>query len=104
MLRGADGQEEELELLDVLVTAFTEGPGYAIAAVNKDPEKEQKLELHFDAAGPVHIYSLCGDSKDAYNDVDHTGASIEEWSPGSFSYGMSVTLKPHSVNVIQIGR
>ena len=45
----------------------------------------------------------CGDSTEAYNDVDHDGVVIQHKELGIFESGMMITLLPHSVNVIRIG-
>lgn len=54
-----------------------------------------------DAAGTVTVDYICGDSTEAYNDVDHDGVVIQHKELGIFESGMMITLPPHSVNVIQ---
>ena len=101
-LRAKDGAPVPTELLDVLVTSFTDRLGLAVAAVNKDPSEIQPLMLDFDAAGEVTQYYISGDSTEAYNDIGHTAVSILRKEAGRFARGMEIQLPPHSVSVIQI--
>ena len=100
--RNREGQMVETDLIDTVTTAFADRKGIAVAAVNKDPDHEQALIIDADISGQVTVRSICGDSKDAYNDIDHEGVTIEETSVGSYSRPMKIMLKPHSVNVIRI--
>ncbi len=92
--------EKTVDTVDLVVTCG-EG-GYAIAAVNKDPEKEQSFELTLlgDKVSRMRVHTLNGPSPDSYNDVGRTEVSVREteWTP----FTGSVTLAPHSVNVIEL--
>ena len=103
MMKSADGSGVKVRQADVVATAFTGKAGYAIAAVNKEKEKWQELELDIAAEGPVEVYYIGGSGTEAYNDVDHEEVTIHRESPGSFTNGMTVRLRPHSVNIIRIG-
>ena len=102
-LKSRKGDPVDVELLDVVVTSFSDRKGYAVAAVNKDGCCARKLTLDMEAEGDVSIHYISGDSTEAYNDIGHEGVQILHEKLGAFSRGMEVELKPHSVNIIQIG-
>ena len=101
-LRAKDGTPTDTELLDVLVTAFSDRPGTAVAVVNKDPEKTQSITLSFEAEGKVTQYYISGNSTESYNDIDRTEVETRSRELGTFREGMKVELPAHSVNIIQI--
>ena len=74
-----------------------------MAAVNKhmDESQESAIDGEFENAKVV-MYSISGNDKDSYNDIDRNEVTINEEIIGRFESGMKITLKPHSVNVIQI--
>ena len=48
------------------------------------------------------LHYISGESTEAYNDIDREMVTIQHEELGTFQSGMSVRLKPHSVNIIQI--
>ena len=48
----------------------------------------------------MRIHTVNGPSADSYNDIDRTevGITVSEWVP----FTGSITLDPHSVNVIEL--
>ena len=94
------GKVKTVDLVDVVVTQ--DGDGYAIAAINKDAEAEQCIDLSVigDEIKEVRIHTLNGPSVDSYNDIDRTdvGVTVTKWAP----YTGKVCLAPHSVNVIEL--
>ena len=102
-LRAANGSTAEVTLLDVVATAFSDKPGYAVAAVNKDAAARQSLTLDLEAEGTVTLRSVVGDSTEAYNDIGHEGVRLETLALGVYRRGMAVELPPHSVNILTIG-
>ena len=48
----------------------------------------------------MRIHTVNGPSAESYNDIDKTevGITVSEW----MSFAGSVTLQPHSVNVIEL--
>ena len=92
-----------MDALDILATTFQNKPGMAISAVNKSPDRAETIRIPLSVPGKVTLFTLNGDSKDAYNDVDHQGVEITETDLGSFADEVTITLAPHSVNVIRIG-
>ena len=92
--------KKTVDAVDIAVTC--DDTGYAVAAVNKDPEKEQTCVLRFLENAPcgMRVHTLNGPSVDACNDVDRTevGVSVSEWKP----FDGFLTLPPHSVSVIEL--
>lgn len=103
MMTAKDGKRVKVKQLDAVVTSFSDKTGYAVAIVNKESSQEQSVELDFAAAGKVSIHYISGSSTEAHNDIDHDGVKIIKEELGDYRQGMEISLKPHSVNVIQIG-
>ncbi len=102
-LRSVKGELQTVELIDAVATSFGDGPGYAIAAVNKDARHPQPLTLDMEASGKVSVSWICGESTESYNDIGHEEVTIQHEDLGLFTPGMEILLRPHSVNVIRIG-
>jgi alpha-N-arabinofuranosidase len=101
VLSGTDnGAEITVDAVDLVVTV--DDAGYAIAAVNKDPEAAQTVELRMldDAVTEMRIHTVNGPAPDSYNDIGKTdvGITVSDWMP----FDGSATLAPHSVNVIEL--
>lgn len=100
---GKNGVSLDIDTVDLLATSWSDRPGLAIAAINKDPDNCQILELNIgDISGQVSMYSICGSSVDSYNDVGRNEIFIEENKLGNWQKGMKIELQPHSVNVIKL--
>lgn len=97
------GEEITVEQLDIVATSFSDKSGYAIAVVNKSDSEEAEIALDMCGSGKAVLYYISGDSTESYNDVGHTEVSVLSEELGMFERGMEVTVKPHSVNIIQIG-
>lgn len=102
-LRAVSGKLTNVEMLDVVVTSFSDRKGYAVAAVNKDACESQELVLDADISGEVCVHYICGESTESYNDIDYEGVKIEHEILGDFCPGMRIRLRPHSVSIIWIG-
>ena len=101
VITGRDyGREVTVDAIDLAVTC--KDNSYAVAAVNKTPDSAQTVDISMigDTASQMRIHTINGPSVDAYNDIDRTqvGITVSEWMP----FTGSVTLAPHSVNVIEI--
>jgi alpha-N-arabinofuranosidase len=101
VLSGTDnGAAVTVDAVDTVITV--DDTGYAVAAVNKDPENPQTVELRLldDAVTEMRIHTVNGPAPDSYNDIDKTevGITVTDWMP----FDGSVTLAPHSVNVIEL--
>lgn len=99
----ASGQTETTELIDVLATEFSDREGTALAIVNKHPDEAQEITLDLEAEGEAVLYYIAGSSTESYNDVDREEVHIQREDMGVYTPGMRVSVKPHSVGVIQIG-
>lgn len=99
----ASGQTETTELIDVLATEFSDREGAALAIVNKHPDEAQEITLDLEADGEAVLYYIAGSSTESYNDVDREEVHIQREDMGVYTPGMRVSVKPHSVGVIQIG-
>lgn len=99
----ASGQTETTELIDVLATEFSDREGAALAIVNKHPGEAQEVTLDLEAEGEAVLYYIAGSSTESYNDVDREEVRIQREDLGVYTPGMRVSVKPHSVGVIQIG-
>ena len=98
-----NGHDVTVDGVDVICTKWSDRPGIALAAVNKEAEKEQTITLDIsECKGTVKMYTVSGTSTESYNDVDHEEVFMEEFDLGDYECGMQITLRPHSVNVIQI--
>ena len=98
-----NGTAVETPALDILATKWSDRPGMAVAVVNKEPEKERSFTLALPGgfAGAA-LYTVSGKSKDSYNDVGRTEVEIQNQELGAFRDSMEITVKPHSVNILQI--
>ncbi len=102
-VRDKKGEEHRIDALDVVTTGFSDKPGLAVAAVNKDPEREHTLKLSFHApSGRLTLWTISGNSTESYNDVNHEEVGIKEKTFGSFKPGAELPLSPHSVNLLLI--
>ena len=90
----------EIPLLDVLVTTWEDREGFAIAVVNKDPDKARDLSLDLDAEGTLTCHTLNGPSRDSYNDIGREEVGVTTKDLGAFERGKSLSFPPHSVNVL----
>ncbi|GAB2556902.1 alpha-L-arabinofuranosidase C-terminal domain-containing protein [Gracilibacillus alcaliphilus] len=98
-----NGEDLEMETIDILATKWSDKPGIALALINKHPMESQKIKLSFSASGNnVKWYGICGETPNSYNDVDKNEVTIFEEDLGDFTSNMEVELHPHSVNIIQI--
>ena len=91
--------------LDILAyTAFLKQKKFLLTVVNKEPDKEKKLEICLDensyARYEVQEYRIVGSSVDSYNDIDRTEVFIEQLPTKETSGVYQVNLAPHSINVI----
>ena len=97
---GAAPEEKAVELVDVVVTCDEDG--YAIAAVNKDACHSHSFDLSLldGQLKAMRLHTVNGPRADSYNDIDRreVGISTTDWMP----FTGSITLAPHSVNVIEL--
>ena len=100
---GKDGAAVEVPVLDVLCTRRRQDDLLAIAAVNKHPCEARRLEITPTGTSmECRVISVNGEDVDAFNDINQTGISLVEGNWISCDAPLSVSLAPHSINVIQI--
>lgn len=82
------------------------GRNIAIAAVNKDPAREHAVSLSIDGESEKEchliLHTLNGPDRDSYNDKDREEVRVTHAEPFQFRGGCEISLKPHSVNIIEI--
>ena len=103
---GKAGNEEDVSVLDVLATRRSEDGMLAIAAVNKHAAASRELTLQAEQMPDKREYRVLtvnGESTESYNDIGVDGITRAEsaWQPLT-GPALTVTLQPHSVNVIQL--
>jgi len=96
------GHSVTVDSLDLLATTFTDKPGMAVAAVNKDPGNACAIALPLSGRTQVVLYTINGESKDSYNDVDHDGVTTQKHELGQHEECIEIALEPHSVNLIEL--
>lgn len=99
-----NGHSVQIPSLDVVATTSSAGNDVRIAIVNRHPEASQEVHLSLErltGCRRATLYSVIGDSKDAFNDIGHNAVRIEE---SQFAMdgtkGVRLEVPPHSVNVL----
>ena len=94
---------QDIESLDIAATKDDAG-AMAVSVVSKHPQAEIALTLRFREglkSEQVKVYSLSGDSKDAYNDVQSPDrVKIAQLPAQSAGGEVSILIPPHSVNIV----
>ncbi len=102
IMEDKEGRAAAVQLIDAVATRHSEDGCLAVALVNKHPSDAQTIVLNVDQdADSLVLFTINGASKDAYNDVDRQDVTMRQQELGSYRRGMSVTLEPHSVNVLR---
>ena len=96
------GHPVVVDSLDLLATIFSDQPGMAVAAVNKDPDQAHSIILPLAGKTQVTVRTVNGPSKDSYNDVGHEEVRLTEADLGVHEGAIEIALAPHSVNVIEL--
>ncbi|MBQ6051877.1 MAG: alpha-N-arabinofuranosidase [Clostridia bacterium] len=100
-MTGLDGNtQKSVDTVDIVVT-YGNGE-YAIGAVNKDPDNDQTVDISFldDTVKTMRVHTVKGKDVDSYNDIGKTDVKIE--ISDQLPFRGTVTLAPHSVNVIEL--
>ncbi|MEF2877318.1 MAG: alpha-L-arabinofuranosidase C-terminal domain-containing protein [Blautia sp.] len=102
-VRDKNHQSVSISAIDIVASKWSDKPGIAIAAVNKDPGRSLNLSLDIAGIqGTIKQFYIAGNSTESYNDVQHEEVKILEKDLGILDKERPITLAPHSVNVIQI--
>ena len=96
------GGERTVACLDLVATTFSGRETIAISAVNKDPDHPHSISIPLARPSMLTLLTLNGDSKDAYNDVGHTGVQVIRQDIGPCSCSAEIELPPHSVSILRI--
>lgn len=97
------GEEKNVEMLDILATKWSDRSGAAIAIVNKHPTERQSLTISLPGReGKAVLYGISGESTESYNDVGRNEVEIQKEELGRFRNAMDLHVMPHSVSVLQI--
>ena len=95
---GKDGSAHSVEVLDVLATRFSDGKGLALSIINKHPSQAMTLSFDGYEGQLTKMYSITAPSTDSYNDIDRNEVFVH----ASDIDGHTITVEPHSVNIIHI--
>ncbi|RCW46407.1 alpha-L-arabinofuranosidase C-terminal domain-containing protein [Paenibacillus prosopidis] len=100
------GKTTSVPHVDAVATKRTGSEDLRIALVNRHPDRAESVSLHLGSAvqySNAVLYSVVGDSKDAYNDIGKEQVRVIEqplhWNTQS---DVRVEIQPHSVNVLVI--
>jgi len=98
------GSDAAVPIVDAIATVDESGKSWAIALVNRHPEKRLQCSVHLKGRqlkGDYEAIVLAGDSPDAFNDIDHPERVVPVLTRMSFSKE-KVCLPPHSLSIIKI--
>lgn len=100
------GGNRNVDVLDILATKWKDKDGISISIINKHVSEVMEIVIDFEHANMTGkkavIYSISGTSENSYNDTDRTDVFIEKAELGDYKGNMTVSVKPHSVNVLII--
>ncbi len=90
--------------LDAIATCDAAREHWAIAVINRHPLVSLRFHIALEGkslSGTYQMTTLCGDSPDAYNDVDRPERVVPVTKDVRIEQGM-IDFPPHSVNIIKI--
>jgi len=96
--------EKDVTSLDVVVTANEDGSNISAALVNKHSLDTKEITLTLESIPKQYrLIEVSAPSKDSYNDLNRTDVTLveHEWENAS-GCNITLSLRPHSVNVLQI--
>jgi alpha-N-arabinofuranosidase len=94
----------ETDAVDLIATVDLKKDSVIIAAVNKDPVKNQNFELEWSkdfVPSRYTIRTLAGTDTESYNDIGRNDAVPGAAEGGAYDLNTSISLPPHSVSVIR---
>lgn len=98
-VQNKQGQAVEVDAVDMVATLFSDRPGMAVSAVNKDTRAHT---VCVDAPWQRYrLHTVSGDSTEAYNDIGHEGVALTtgEWQDRPANG--AICLSPHAAHVIE---
>ncbi len=91
-------------MADAIATVSDSGKRWAIALVNRHPEKGVACTVRMKdrlLEGTYQALVLAGDSPDAFNDIEHPNRVMPEKTKLTFTKGV-VHLPPHSLAIVKV--
>ena len=98
------GREHRFGQLDIAATRRSTDRTVSVSLVNKHPDESARVVLNGLRAKKNQMYTLSGENKDSYNDVDAEHVRIRERNDlvtGNGDGGLLITLPPCSVSILQ---
>lgn len=96
---------QSVPVFDGIATCDSGMSGWRLALVNRDPEQPLSLKVILAGQPLEGVYPatiLCGDSPDAYNDVDRPSRVVPVKAHLEFHSGCA-ELPPHSLSILEVG-
>ncbi|MCP3763484.1 hypothetical protein NLX67_13940 [Domibacillus sp. A3M-37] len=92
--------------VDAIATKRSGSEGLRVALINRHPDQAESVTVQLDSSiqySNAVLYSVVGDSKDAYNDIGKEHVRIiEQHLNWKIPSDLTVEIQPHSVNVLVI--
>ena len=95
---------KSVPVIDGIATVSASGKNWAIALVNRHPEKEVACTVKMKdmlLEGNYEAMVLAGDSPDSYNDIENPNRVVPEKTKLIFAEGV-VNLPPHSLTIVKV--
>ena len=95
---------QRVPMMDAIATVDESGKHWAIALVNRHPDKEVACTVKMKTAALEGDYAalvLAGDSPDAYNDIEHPDRVTPRKATLTFTKGVA-HLPPHSLTLVKV--
>jgi alpha-N-arabinofuranosidase len=95
---------KSVPVVDAIATVSESGKHWAIALVNRNPEKAVACTIKMKdrpLQGSYQALVLEGDSPDAYNDIQRPNRVVPQRTKLTFAKG-TVSLPPHSLTIIKV--
>jgi len=95
---------KSVPVADAIATVNASGKSWAIALVNRHPDKELACTVTMKDRlldGEYKTTVLAGDSPDAFNDIEHPNRVAPQKTTLSFTKG-AVNLPPHSLTIVKV--
>jgi alpha-N-arabinofuranosidase len=91
-------------VVDAIATVNESGKRWALALVNRHPEKAVVCTIKMKnrpLQGSYQAIVLAGDSPDSYNDIENPNRVVPKKTKLTFTKG-SVNLPPHSLTIVKV--
>jgi alpha-N-arabinofuranosidase len=98
--------DKSIAAMDAIATVDEAGKQWAIALVNRHPDREAACIVKLKDTLLDGLYEatvLAGDSAEAYNDIEHPNRVAPEKTKLTFTKGV-VNLPPHSLTIVNVGK